>query len=112
MATLRVVNASITKTGATAIFNAVGTGQGWSVELENITELAANAARIALIPEGKVSFTGGSNVFNRTAVINIFFQAKDIEVSGGAQVTINRVIAYIFHSGQAVENPSLKIIER
>lgn len=103
-ATLRVVNASITKTGTTSIFNAIGTGQRWSVELENITELASNEASLALIPEGKVSFTSGTSIFNRTGRTNILVRSKDIEVSDRAQVKINRGNEYIFYSVEKIQN--------
>ncbi len=109
--TIRVENATITKTGATPIFNAVGTGAGWSLEIENITEGSANAARLALIPEGNVIFTGGVNSFVRTNVTNVFLQAKHVETRGGAQVTISRGNTQVFFSAAAIDEPSITIRE-
>lgn len=110
-ATVRLENATITKTGVAPLFNASGTGSGWTLELEGITEGTANAARLASIPEGSVSFTGGINSFVRTNDSNVFLQAKQIEVRGGAQVTINRGNATVFYSVAAIAQPELILKE-
>lgn len=110
-ATVRLENATITKTGAAPIFNAVGTGLGWTLELENIIEGSANAARLALIPEGSVLFTGGTSSFVRTTVTNVFLQAKYIEARGGAQVTISRGNAGVLFSAATVEQPKISVKE-
>ncbi len=111
-AVIRVQNATITKTGATPIFNASGTGLGWTLELEDITEGSANAARLALLSEGKVIFTGGTNQFVRTSVTNVFLQAKHIEARGSAQVTISRGNSGIFFSAATVTQPKIVIREQ
>lgn len=110
-ATVRLENATITKTGANPIFNAAGTGLGWTLELEDIIEGTANAARLALIPEGSVLFTGGTNSFVRTNVTNVFLQAKYIEARGGAQVTISRGNAGVLFSAATVEQPKISVKE-
>ncbi|WP_271491139.1 pectate lyase-like adhesive domain-containing protein, partial [Enterococcus sp. 5H] len=110
-ATVRLENATITKTGAAPIFNAVDTGLGWTLELENIIEGSANAARLALIPEGSVLFTGGTSSFVRTTVTNVFLQAKYIEASGGAKVTISRGNSGVLFSAATVEQPKISVKE-
>lgn len=109
-ATLRFINASVAKTGQTAIFAVDNALNPWTVELENIVELATSGARIALVPNGKVAFTGGINRFERSAIHTIF-DVKDIDVYGGAEVIVNRGNAVIFTSGTSIPNPSLVIRE-
>lgn len=107
-AILRVENTIITKTGALPVFNSVGGGRGWCLELENISEGSTNAARLASIPEGIIEFTGGENRFIR-AITGTFITAKQVVISNNSGVTINRGSSNYFFSGADVDNPSIKI---
>lgn len=108
--TLRVTNASLAKTGQTAIFAVNNSINSWTLELENITELASNGARMALIPQGKVAFIGGVNRFERSA-IHTLFDVRDVEIFGQSEVIVNRGNAVIITSAASIPNPSLMVRE-
>jgi len=124
-ATLRVEDAVIGKSGSVAIFMGIIIetrstsnlerieGANWTIEFEDITELATNEASLVMLPRGKVAFTSGTNTFNRSDLGNIFIQAKDIEVTGEAHLTINRenANASIFYSGSLINAPTITITE-
>ncbi|MDA9471870.1 YapH protein [Enterococcus sp. 5H] len=109
-ALLRVENASLVKTGATSIFNASGTGAGWYLELESVSTATGNAARLALIPEGRLTFTGGANIFAQT-LTNVFVQTKEVYVNNKAEVTITRGNSAVFFSAATVSDSKIVISE-
>lgn len=109
-ALLRVENASLIKDGATSIFNASGTGIGWSLELEDVNTGTGNASRLALIPAGRLTFTGGVNTFAQT-LTNIFVEAKEIYVQNQAQVSITRGNSAVFYSAATIADPKIVISE-
>ncbi|MFD2307323.1 pectate lyase-like adhesive domain-containing protein [Enterococcus termitis] len=109
-ALLRVENASLVKTGATSIFNASGTGAGWHLELESVSTATGNAARLALIPEGRLTFTGGTNIFAQT-LTNVFVQTKEVYVNNQAEVTITRGNSAVFFSAATVADSKIVISE-
>ncbi|MDA9472503.1 pectate lyase-like adhesive domain-containing protein [Enterococcus sp. 5H] len=109
-ATLRVENASLVKSGDNSIFNASGTGIGWSVELEDVNTATGNASRLALIPAGRLTFTGGMNTFAQT-LTNIFVEAKEVYVQNQAQVSITRGNSAVFFSAATVADSKIVISE-
>lgn len=110
-ATLRIENAQLTKIGDSPILNAESTGLGWNVELENITDSNVNTSRLALIPQGKITFTGGMNIFNRESLTNVFIVGKEIDIRGNSQVEVNNGNAPFFLSHDTINNPKLTVRE-
>ncbi|ONN40999.1 WxL domain-containing protein [Enterococcus mundtii] len=108
---LRFENVTLSKIGQRPIFESTNTNSdNWIIELENIGEESANRSPLILARRAKIHFTGGINNFKNTQMnSDTFINVTDIEISGSAEVNIEKANTYIFYTAPDMPNPSINI---
>lgn len=95
-ATLTINNLQFKKILGGAIIGATGTGTGWTVNLNQVSDIIENPAKpnqtgptqLVVLPEGIVNFTGGTNTFlekkslKEGAKLPPFIEAKETTIRG------------------------------